>query len=297
MPDGAFEATEQQFLDLLNWGSGSEEVEVRLCALAGVPRGERTTARIAEQYSSLAALRADPPDLLIVTGSNPLQAQIRDEPYWADLRDLLSWGSRHVPSMVLSCLSAHAALAHFDGIERVRLPAKCTGVFAQDVAGDHPLVAGIEPTIVLPHSRLSEVPRDALVGAGYRVVVQSDAIGWSVATRTIDRSHVVLLQGHPEYQPPSLLREYHRDARRYVQHERDDLPCLPFHCVAPEDWGALEDLHRTIIGGRREVALLNSYPFDEVGSRAPWSWSTMARRLFANVLAGVTRGSAHFDAR
>jgi len=73
MPDSAFEATERQYLDLLDAASGSEAVEVTLHTLAGVPRGERAAAPIAERYSSLEERWSSPPDLLIVTGSNPLE--------------------------------------------------------------------------------------------------------------------------------------------------------------------------------------------------------------------------------
>ena len=52
MPDGAFDATERQFLDLLDDGSGTDVIEVRRYTMDGVPRGERTAARIAEEYSS-----------------------------------------------------------------------------------------------------------------------------------------------------------------------------------------------------------------------------------------------------
>ena len=50
MPDGAFDATERQFLDLLDAGSGGETVEVRRYTMAGCPEGERTAARIAAEY-------------------------------------------------------------------------------------------------------------------------------------------------------------------------------------------------------------------------------------------------------
>jgi homoserine O-succinyltransferase len=297
MPDGAFDATERQFLNLLDVGSGTQVIEVSRHAMAGVPRGERTAARIAEQYLPDAAIRQDSPDLLVVTGSNPVESNIKDEPYWADLVDLLSWGSQHVQSMLLSCLSAHAALAVFDGIERSRLSSKCTGVFTQDVDGTHPLGVGIAPEIPLPHSRLSNVPPEALQRAGYRIAIQSDAVGWSVATRDVGEANVVLVQGHPEYEPSSLLREYHRDARRYVQCEVDALPCLPFHCVAAEDWEQLEQLHHAIIGGRRDPALIAAYPFDQIGARAPWSWSAAATRLYSNWLAGFTKRSDRINAR
>ena len=40
MPDGAFDATERQFLGLLEEGSGSTVIDVRRYTVAGVPRGE-----------------------------------------------------------------------------------------------------------------------------------------------------------------------------------------------------------------------------------------------------------------
>src|ERR1700760_2344843 len=126
-------------------------------AMAGVPRGERIQTRIAAEYHPLDDIFSNPPDLLVVTGSNPIESRIEDEPYCSDLHGLLKWSSENVQAMVLSCLSAHAALAVFDGVERTTLPAKCTGVFAQDADRTHPLVTGLYGSVVLPHSRLNAV--------------------------------------------------------------------------------------------------------------------------------------------
>ena len=187
MPDGAFEATERQFVGLLDAGSGCETIEVSRHTMAGVPRGDRAADRIAEEYAPIGEIIENPPDLLIVTGSNPLEARIEDEPYWADLVALLSWGRDNVPSMLLSCLSAHAALAVFEGIERTRLTAKCTGVFPQQADPAHPLAAGLAAPIVLPHSRLNAVAESAVRAAGYRVALGSEAVGWSVITKVVWR--------------------------------------------------------------------------------------------------------------
>lgn len=291
MPDGAFDPTERQFLDLLETGTGSEVIEVRRYALPGVPRGERVAARMAADYLPGETMLEDPPDLLIVTGSNPLEERIEDEPYWNELSDLLTWGSEHVQSMLLSCLSAHAALTVFDGIGRERLKSKCAGVFPQEVDPPHPLAAGLDPQITLPHSRISTVPEELLREAGYHIAVRSDAVGWAVASRQVGGAEVVLVQGHPEYDPSSLLQEYHRDVRRYVQHERDELPVLPVHCVVPQDWAELEHLHDVIIGGKRDPDLVAAYPFDEVGARATWPWHAVAQRLYANWVNGFTKRS------
>jgi homoserine O-succinyltransferase/O-acetyltransferase len=289
MPDGAFDSTERQYLDLLEAGSGDDVIEVRRHTMEGVPRGEWTAARIANEYAPVADVFLEPPDLLIVTGSNPLEAHMQDEPYWSDLANLLSWAATNVRSMLLSCLSAHAALTVFDGIDRVRLLTKCTGVFTQHVDGANPFTEGIEPEILLPHSRWNTVPREPMEDAGYAVVIESETVGWSVAVRERAGHQVILVQGHPEYDPSSLLREYRRDAGRYVHHERDDLPYLPFHCVSTQDWGPLEHLHHEILEGERNPALIDTYPFDEVGGRAPWPWHSMAQRFYANWLASVKR--------
>jgi homoserine O-succinyltransferase len=291
MPDGAFVQTEGQFLDLLDVGSGDRGLDVALYAMAGVPRGEATSLRIAERYRPMAELYDHPPQFVIVTGANPVQRTLEAEAIWGDLVRLLTWASGTVPSMLLSCLSAHAALTVFDGLERESLPSKCTGVFTQQVTALGPLTAGLERSVVLPHSRVSTVPTDRVREAGYDIPLESREVGWSVATRQVDRCAIVLVQAHPEYGPTSLLREYQRDLRRFVRHERNDLPVLPRHCAAPDDGERLEELQRRITGGERDPALFESFPFAEVEARAPWSWRSVATRLYSNWLTGVPVGS------
>jgi homoserine O-succinyltransferase/O-acetyltransferase len=292
MPDAAFCATERQFVGLLAAGSGSETVALTRYAMAGVPRGERIQARIAAEYRPLEDIFSDPPDLLVVTGSNPIESRIEDEPYWSDLHGLLKWSSENVQAMVLSCLSAHAALAVFDGVERTTLPVKCTGVFAQEADRTHPLVTGVYGSVFLPHSRLNAVPKEAVVRAGYSVALQSEEVGWSVVTKTVGQSEVVLVQAHPEYDPSSLVREYARDVRRYAGHEHDQLPCLPLDCVTGPDWDRLRRLHERIVSGERDSALVAAFPFDEVCSRAPWPWRGAAQRLYANLFGTISKRSA-----
>jgi homoserine O-succinyltransferase len=290
MPDGAFDATERQYLDLLDEGSGENVIEIRRYTVRGVPRGDSTAARIRDEYFPLTEIYHEPPDYLIVTGSNPIEARIEDELYWADLVELLLWSRENVASTLLSCLSAHAALVVFDGAARTRLLAKCTGVFSQHVETGRPLTRNLEGEIELPHSRWNTVPREALELAGYDVVIHSEDTGWSVASRMEDGRQLVLVQGHPEYDPSSLLREYRRDAGRYVRRERDDLPFLPYHCASTEDWGSLEHLQHKIIKGQRDPALIDQYPFDDAADRAPWPWRSMATRFYANWLTSVDRG-------
>jgi homoserine O-succinyltransferase len=289
MPDGAFDATERQYLGLLEEGSRSNTIELRRYTVEGVPRGEQTSKRIEEQYLPLSNLYLDPPDILIVTGSNPIEVRMQDELYWADLAELITWGREHVRSTFLSCLAAHAALAVFDGVDRIRLPAKYAGVFPQHVEKGRPLTVGLEPDIVLPHSRWNTVPREALEQSGYDVLIHSEIAGWALATREEEGRQLVLVQGHPEYDPSSLLREYRRDAGRYVRHERDDTPFLPYHCVSSDDWEHLKQTHHEIIQSR-DPLVLEHYPFDEVAARTPWPWRSSSERFYENWLTSVVQG-------
>ncbi len=237
MPEAAFVETEGQFLGLLDAASGDNVLVSRLYVMEGLPERPAVADRIARRYAPLSAIYQDPPDVLIISGSNPVEKNIRDEPYWDELVTLLTWASGNVTSVLASCLSAHAALLVFDGIERQRLAAKCTGVMAQRWESGRPLTYGLPSDLVLPHSRLNSAPTELLRAARYDVPIGSEDGDWSVATRMVDRCRMVVVQAHPEYGPTSLLREYHRDARRFVLGERDEVPVLPTNCAAPRRLG------------------------------------------------------------
>jgi homoserine O-succinyltransferase len=204
---------------------------------------------------------------------------------------LLTWASHNVQPMLLSCLAAHAALLIFDGLERELLDRKCTGVFPQEVEMSDPLTAALGSAFVLPHSRLNTVPIDSVRAAGYDVALSSAEIGWSVASRTVEQAQLVLIQAHPEYAPATLLGEYQRDARRYVLGTRQEKPELPRQCVALADEELLHELHERITTGERDPEVVDGFPFDEVGGRAPWPWRQQSVQLYANWLSGVAQRS------
>src|SRR5262245_49804489 len=91
MPDGALEATEQQFANLLNGAAGSLTVRLRLFALPEVPRGNSGRERIRRDYSDLRTLSRSRLDGLIVTGAEPCATDLKDEPYWSSLVQVLRW--------------------------------------------------------------------------------------------------------------------------------------------------------------------------------------------------------------
>src|ERR1700730_2710152 len=136
MPDGALQATERQFVALLD--SAAEGVMVRLSiyALPDVPRNEWGRNHVNRFYSTIQNLWDSQLDGLIVTGTEPRAPNLTDEPYWESLTRILEWAEHNTHSTVWSCLAAHAALLHMDGIGRRRLSEKLFGLFPLARASD-----------------------------------------------------------------------------------------------------------------------------------------------------------------
>lgn len=295
MPDAAFVDTEDQFRRVLAASSeGAAEVELRLYAISEIQRSEQTTAVIQERYSELDQLWANPPDALIVTGTEPVQAELAYEPYWPSLARLLEWAAESVPTTLLSCLAAHAAVLLFDGIERKPLPAKASGIYTGPVEDpDDPLVDGLPELVPMPHSRVNDVPEAALRAAGYRIAIGSggSGIGWSVATRQCGNSLFVLCQGHPEYSTLSLLREYRRDLRRHLfGRGLQPYPKLPDGYLCPQaEMQLLEFASRAADPHVDSRELWEAFPYDEIAAGVSNTWAATSARLYANWLyrAGV----------
>lgn len=284
MPDPAFLPTERQYLGLLEAGAAASGVtiEVRRYAFSALARGPKVVEHTAGRYFPLSELWTSRPDLVVVTGSEPMGETLESEPFWPEMRQLLDWADRYPTSVLLSCLAAHLALRALAGLDRVRLPAKRTGVFAHPIARTSGVTAGMGPSALVPHSRLNDVPLGAVERAGYEAVLASPEVGWTAAVGRSGPSDLLLLQGHPEYEPSSLLREYRRDALRYLTGERDHPPVLPPGCVGGTDVAAIEALHRRVLSSPRDPEGFANFEFEAAAARVPWTWRTTATQLYAN---------------
>jgi homoserine O-succinyltransferase len=292
MPDGAFASSEAQFANLLAASAGGDTVVVDGYVMGRSERSPRVAELIEDRYRPVEELWTGSYDVAIITGAEPATVAIDDELWWADLISTIEWaragGAR---SVLVSCLAAHAALAYLHGVRRTPLATKCAGVFVERPDPGHSLAAGLENRVLLPHSRWNSVPLDVLEAAGCRVALRTDVADWSVATTTVGDCPMVLVQAHPEYCGDSLVREYHRDLRRYLGRRHDRAPVLPWHCVATGDWPALVALHERVTDGDRSPTVLARFDFDGAERRAGRPWCATARTLYANWLDGVSRSS------
>ena len=289
MPDSAFVDTEDQFRRAMQAGTDGDDVELDLYTITDIPRSEAIASVVDSRYRGLDQLWVNAPDALIVTGTEPVQTQLRYEPYWPYLARLLEWAADSVPTTLVSCLAAHASLLLFDGIERVPRPIKCNGVFdgvVQDASD--PLASGLPDLVPVPHSRVNDVPESALLEAGYRIVVGSgpSEAGWAVAARKHGDGLFVACQGHPEYGALSLLREYRRDVRRYL-FARGALPYprLPRGYLSEEAATTLQGFERRARSPKTDPReLWAGFPYDEVAASVQNSWAAPSATLYTNWL-------------
>jgi len=226
MPDAALEATEHHFLSLLDAASGGIPVHLSLYALPGIPRTGAGGRHIEDFYSSTEVLWDRQLDALIVTGREPLTPNLNDEPYWDSFTRVLDWARENTHSTVWSCLAAHAAVLHMDGIGRIKSSVKHSGIFECTRLLDHPLMAGTPATARVPHSRWNGLPEEELTARGYSVLTRAADTGVDTFVKQ-EKSLFVFFQGHPEYESNTLMLEYRRDAGRYLRGEASAYPSLP----------------------------------------------------------------------
>jgi homoserine O-succinyltransferase len=164
MPDAALQATERQFLRLVGSCNRIVQFHVHPFTVRGVERRGAARDYTEAYYESFDGVRAAGLDALIITGANPVEADITREPFWSSLIEVLDWARESVCSTLMSCLASHAAFLEYHGVERVPLEHKQWGVYSHRVvAAEHPLVNDVNTRFDAPHSRWNDAPCDALL--------------------------------------------------------------------------------------------------------------------------------------
>jgi homoserine O-succinyltransferase len=295
MPDSALEDTEIQFFELLEAAAGDVPVRLKLHSLSGVPRGERGLQHLNGFYFSTDDLLNDRFDGAIMTGTEPRQPDLRNEPYWSALGNVLDWAESNTASTILSCLAAHAGVLHSDGIQRHPLGDKQFGVFDFAKAGKHQLTAGTGERVRFPHSRWNEVRAEALTASGYQVLTQSAEGGVDTFVKMKKQSLFVHFQGHPEYGAQTLLKEYRRDIKRFLRKERETYPSMPkgyFDLAATK---LLDDFRSAVSSDRREERM-ESFPETALVGGLQNNWRSSAEAIYKNWLQYVVSKRMHVPA-
>jgi len=230
MPDANLRATELQFARLLKDGAGNLDLRLRLFSLRSIPRAADMRTRMAGFYDDAAFLQAANLDALIVTGFQSEAPDMRFDPYWAELAQLVDWAQTGTLSTLFSGLAAQAAVLQLDGIAARPLGAKLCGVYDSARTEDDPLFFNSAPVAPAPHCRRSDLAGGNLIAQGYRVLARLENGQADIFTRELPgHSHFVFMQGHPEYDPGTLGRDYLHDMELFLAGQANMRPTIPEH--------------------------------------------------------------------
>jgi len=287
MPDAAFKATERQFLSLV--GSSNQIVQYYIYpfTIPDKTRSAEIRKYIDDYYYGFDHIQREGIDALIITGTNPANSRLEQEPFWEPLREIVDWAMGNVTSSMCSCLAVHAIVKHLHDIERQPLEKKRWGVYSHRITETkHPLLRNINTRFDVPHSRNNDVSQTQLQAAGFKTLVKGEESGVHMAVSP-DMFRIVFLQGHPEYDDVSLLKEFKREVERYFNGARKHYPDNPENYFS-RDVEIILNAYR----GEVEEALAKSKPCPEfpettVAPLLDNTWRDTGKSIFNNWLGLV----------
>ena len=245
MPDGAFIASEQQFRSIIGAALPDARLHFLLFNSRAIRRKPEIEVYAGCNYIALDQLQNYHFDAVVVTGAEPVAANLRDEPFWADLSFVFDLVNKRRTPTLFSCLAAHAAVLHYDGIPRVRLERKRSGIFAQTFSNKHDLHPAGQNHATIPHSRWNTLDSGLLHAAGYSILSH---VGADVDIFTKQHgSPMLFLQGHPEYDAHTLRAEYQRDLMLYWCGKREQAPNFPVSYFDTETQNTISGLMRSAV--------------------------------------------------
>ncbi len=235
MPDAALQATERQFFRLVGESNQIAQLYIHPFTLPEIKRSDETNEYIKRHYESFETLRQDGLDALIITGANEAHSDLRKEAFWSPLNEVIDWAWNNVTSTLCSCLATHAVMQmRYQQARSEREDGKLWGVFKHRVIDrEHPLVRNMNTVFDVPHSRFNRITDQQFKDAGMKTLVHSKDAGTHIAV-SADGFRIVCMQGHPEYDAVSLLKEYQRDLKLYKSGATKQAPPMPLNYFTEE---------------------------------------------------------------
>ena len=227
MPDNVLQATEQQFFRLVGASNLTAHLYIHPFSLPELAREADMQAYIAEYYEDFENIRDNGLDALIVTGAYVNDSCLEDLPLWLPLQKILDWACNNVTSTICSCLAVQAYLQSKHNTIRKPLSKKLSGIYKNRVIDRlHPLVRNMNTVFDVPHSRLYGISEKQFLHAGMNIVLRGEESGVSIAT-SADGFRVICIQGHPEYDTKSLMKEFVRDLKLFYSGALQAPPAYP----------------------------------------------------------------------
>ena len=293
MPDAALAATERQFFRLVGESNQIAQFYMHPFTLAQLKRGPEGTAHVGQYYETFEQIKAQGLDALIISGANVTRPDLAQEPFWQPLIEVMDWAYTHVTSTICSCLATHAVLQFRYGQKRRPLGDKRWGVYSHRVTDrKHPLVNGVNTRFDVPHSRFNQIDRSQFESARLQVLAKSDAAGVHLAVSP-DLFRTIFFQGHPEYDINSLLKEYKREVRRYLQGARADYPPFPENYFGLQSEAILSEYQERVTAAKHSGAAVPELPETLISASLDNTWHDSAEAVINNWIGKVYQITNH----
>ena len=165
-------------------------------------------------YNTFSDLKMHKWDGMIITGAPVEQLPFEEVDYWEELCTIMDWSKTHVTSTLHICWGAQAGLYHHFGLDKVLIKEKMFGVFEHNVLNRKvPLVRGFDDYFMIPHSRHTTTPVEAIHNCPeLTVLAESSEAG--VLLAMAEEGKQIFVMGHPEYDRLTLQNEYFRDKNK-----------------------------------------------------------------------------------
>ena len=225
MPDKI--RTETQFARVI--GSTPLQVEMTLLNTGSYKSRNTPERHLIDFYKTWDQVRHEFFDGLVVTGAPVETMPFEEVDYWPELTQILDWAQTNVFRGFYICWGAQAALYHYHGVPKHRLPRKMFGIYRHRILkSDSSLLLGFNDRFSIPVSRHTETRRtDIPDRPGLNVLAESDESGLCLMEDIPHRAAYMF--NHLEYDADTLKSEYERDI------EAGELIQVPKHYFPDDD--------------------------------------------------------------
>ena len=211
------EETELQLLRMLS--NTPLQIDITFMRVSSHEFHNTSMSHLHKFYYTFEELKNRKFDGLIITGAPVEKLEYEEVDYWPELCQIMAWSKTNVTSTFHICWGAQAGIYYHYGIQKRLLPKKLFGIYSHKVKHRRePLVRGFDDYFLIPHSRYTEVPAEALHECKeLKILAESDKAGVLLCMSQDGRQ--IFIFGHAEYGRGTLRNEYVRDVNKGIEIE------------------------------------------------------------------------------
>lgn len=202
--------TETQIMRVL--ANSPLQINVTLIKMSSYESKNTSKAHLEKFYKTFDEIKGRKFDAMIVTGAPVETMEFSEVAYWSELKDILDYAKEKVTSTVFICWGAQAGLNYYYGIEKVMLPEKMFGIYANRATEPTELLLkGLDDVFYIPMSRHTTMNEQQIKNHPELEILATTKEGSSIIKSRDNKNFFFF--GHSEYDRDTLKTEYLRDVQ------------------------------------------------------------------------------------